>query len=389
MKVLYVEWTSYGNDDLKKAMVAEGHELVPFPLAVNSSTFEKLIDDPEVEEDLRLVLRQAVPDVVYSTDFFPVISKVCQKEGIRYISWSYDAPDMLFYSALIANPCNTIYTFDKAECRKYREMGFSHIHYLPLAVDTERLDKLDAELDGDGPSAYAISFVGSLYLAKTNYFNKIEALLPEHTRGYLKALIAVQLKIKGYDLVGELLPAIVGELEKVCPIIVQPGLIVTSEAFYEHVIIVPEITAIERIDLLETIAQHHELDLFTHGEGLSLSNVRIHGSLDYYKEMPLVFKKSKINLNITTRSIVSGTPLRAFDIMGAGGFLLSDHQADMMDHFIPDEDFVCYKDKKDLLRKIDYYLAHEEERKAIARNGYDKVVKGHTYRHRVREMLTL
>ena len=91
-------------------------------------------------------------------------------------------------------------------------------------------------------------------------------------------------------------------------------------------------------------------------------------------------------MNITLRSIESGIPLRAFEIMGAGGFLLSNYQADFLDYFVPDEDFVYYEDQKDLMRKIDYYLYHEKERQAIAKNGHDKMASGHTYRHRIREI---
>ena len=145
----------------------------------------------------------------------------------------------------------------------------------------------------------------------------------------------------------------------------------------------------ERIDLLEACAQHRPLDLFTRTKELAMPNIRNHGEVEYYKEMPLVFKQSRINLNISLRGIKSGIPLRAYDIMGAGGFLLSNFQADFLEYFIPGEDFVYYESKEDLLKKVDYYLAHEEERKAIARNGYDRVSAGHTYRHRVREMLDL
>ena len=49
--------------------------------------------------------------------------------------------------------------------------------------------------------------------------------------------------------------------------------------------------------------------------------------------MPLVFQNSKINLNITLRSIKNGIPLRAIDIMGAGGFLLTNYQNDFGLHF--------------------------------------------------------
>ena len=104
--------------------------------------------------------------------------------------------------------------------------------------------------------------------------------------------------------------------------------------------------------------------------------------------MPLVFKQSRINLNISLRSIKSGIPLRAFDIMGSGGFLLSNYQEDFLENFTPGVDFEYYESEEDLLRKIDYYLTHEEERIAIAKNGHDKVAAAHTYRDRVREMLS-
>lgn len=86
------------------------------------------------------------------------------------------------------------------------------------------------------------------------------------------------------------------------------------------------------------------------------------------------------------RGIKSGIPLRAFDIMGAGGFLISNYQPELLDYFVPGKDFVCYESKRDLLEKVEYYLSHDEERKAIARNGHEKVAARHTYRHRIREM---
>ena len=38
-----------------------------------------------------------------------------------------------------------------------------------------------------------------------------------------------------------------------------------------------------------------------------------------------MFANSKVNLNITLRNIKTGIPLRALDIMGAGGFLLTNY----------------------------------------------------------------
>ena len=102
--------------------------------------------------------------------------------------------------------------------------------------------------------------------------------------------------------------------------------------------------------------------------------------------MPYVFKNSAINLNISLRSIRSGIPLRCFDIMGCGGFLLSNYQGDFYEHFVPGEDLVLFESQEDFLNKCDYYLKHDNERRQIAANGYGKVKEFHTYEVRLKEI---
>ena len=246
---------------------------------------------------------------------------------------------------------------------------------------------MDQDLPPGDPFAYDVSFVGSFYLEKGSFFERVETSLPDYSRGYLKALIAVQLKIQGYDMVEKMLPPILDDLYKAYPVKPLPEGRQPEGFFYEHHVIKPWITTVERMDLLEAIAAKHTVDLFSHTEDFSIPGLKNHGPVDYIREMPLAFKQSRINLNITMRSIKSGIPLRAFDIMGAGGFLLSNYQAGFLDYFVPGEDFVYYESKEDLLAKVDYYLSHDEERMAIARHGHGKVAAGHTYRHRVRQML--
>ena len=142
----------------------------------------------------------------------------------------------------------------------------------------------------------------------------------------------------------------------------------------------------ERTDLLTLIAAQYGLDLYTPEETLTLPGCVNHGKVDYYDMAPFVFKHAKINLNITLRSIKSGIPLRAFDILGAGGFLLTNYQSDFMDCYVPGEDFIFYESKEDMLAKIDYYLCHEDERIAIAKNGFERTSSHHTYKHRIEEI---
>ena len=96
-----------------------------------------------------------------------------------------------------------------------------------------------------------------------------------------------------------------------------------------------------------------------------------------------------LSSSATLRSIRTGIPLRIFEIMGSGGFLLTNYQEDMLDCFEPGVDFAYYDSYEDLLEKTEYYLSHEEERKQIARNGYEKVKKYHTYKHRLDTMINI
>ena len=75
------------------------------------------------------------------------------------------------------------------------------------------------------------------------------------------------------------------------------------------------------------------------------------------------------------------------DIMGCGGFLLTNYQQDFLDYFEPGVDFVYYSSRKELSDLTDYYLQHDEERMEIARNGYHKMKSEHTYRNRVETLL--
>lgn len=378
MKILFIEWASFGNADIKDAFHKEGHQVICFPFSNKDAR-----RDLEIEAALTEKLRETVPDAVFSFNYFPLVSNVCKREGLPYLSWIYDSPYVMLYSYTAINPCNTIYVFDKALCREFQNAGIRTVHYLPLAANTERLDAM-----GDPTLAYDISFVGSLYTESHNFFDRMESL-SDYAKGYLEGLMNAQMKIQGYNFIRESLSPIMEELYQALPMDPNPDGVETREYLYAQYVINRKITGLERLRLLTAITGRHPLDLFTLDSSFTLPNLRNHGTADYYTQMPLVFKQSRINLNISLRSIETGIPLRAFDILGSGGFLLSNYQEDFLEYFTPGEDFVCYESEADLLQKLDYYLTHEDERQAIAKNGHAKVAASHTYCDRVRQMLDL
>jgi len=80
---------------------------------------------------------------------------------------------------------------------------------------------------------------------------------------------------------------------------------------------------------------------------------------------------------------------RVYEVLACGAFLMVDAQRDVLTLFKDREELVVFRDIDELRRLLQYYLKRPEERKKIAENGRKTVLNGHTYRHRVEEILRI
>ena len=386
MKILFLEWKSFGNEDMIQAFQNLGHTVVTLPFSN-----KEVRDNEAVENELASRIRKSSPDLVFSFNYFPIVSLACKKADMRYVAWVYDSPYVMLYSYTIIYPKNYVFVFDKELYLEFHRAGISTIHYLPLAANTRRLSAMsDFSSLENSPwkNEKDIAFIGSLYTEKHQFFQRLEGITP-YTRGYLNGIMDAQKQVFGCNFIQELLtPEILEDLQRVLPMAPDPTGVESVEYLYAQYVINRQITSGERLELLAEISSRFGLDLYTPDASFQLPGCCNHGPVDYYDMAPYVFKRARINLNITLRSIKSGIPLRAFDILGAGGFLLTNYQSDFLDFFTPDEDFVYYESKEDLLQKIQYYLNHEDLRAAIAENGFQKVKASHTYEKRVEEIFS-
>lgn len=374
MRILYIDWPCFGKVDVQFTLEQAGHEFVPF--------FHEGYQDrnnPEFDKVFREFVGDTQYDCCFSFNYFHIVSNNCKDLGIKYIAALYDSPYVMLYSYSLINPTNYVFMFDKQEYLKLKNEGINTVYYSPLPVNSTIIDFLmEKPFDRNKLSA-EVSFVGSLYNEDHNFFDRL-ANANDYTKGYLDAIMEAQLKVQGYNFIEEVLtPDIIAELQRVSPYRSTPSGTETPEYIYSNYFIDRKLTSIERQRLLSAVAKHCQLKLYTINRDAVIPNAVNMGAVDYYSEMPYVFANSKINLNITLRSIQSGIPLRAMDIMGAGGFLLTNFQADFLDYFIPDEDFVYYESEEDLIDKVNYYLSHEKERLEIAHNGHEKVKANHSF----------
>lgn len=334
-------------------------------------------------------------DYIFSINFFPYISEFCEKLNLTYVCWSVDSPVLELYSESIRNSCNRVFLFDEAQYQEIVPYNPEHIFYLPLATNVGRWDRELSSLTAKDEQEYAsdISFVGSLYHEKSPLsLLKKELPLPEYFQGYVKGIAEAQMSVYGYNLLQDVVtPQLIAVIKQGFPDFYKTERCVKDlepyvTANYYLGMLVSEM---ERVRVLNALAVEHQVTVYTRSDTSLLRNVNCKPGITTHVQMPRVFHLSKINLNITMKGIQTGLPLRIWDVLGCGGFLLTNYQAEIPAYLEIGKDLECYESIEDCLAKAKYYLQHDDLRREIAANGYRKVKAMHTYEHRVLEMLSV
>lgn len=383
-KVLFVDWDSYGKEDLAAALSDLG-----FTVERIKPVMGDYLHDPEFAREFRKAIDTHRPDYVFTSNFYPVISGVLRRQNIPYISWIYDSPLITLFSSAVNYPCNYIFIFDYELYKKLKDRGAKTVYYMPMAVYGKRVKGMEDKKAGK--FSCDISFVGSLYDNKNNLFDRmVSAGLNEETKGYLLGIMEAQSRIYGRFFLEELIDGkVLYDMEAAMKYVRPHGVDIDTAYVYANYFLGHKTTTIERRRLLKSLSESFNMKIYTTCDTKDMPRLINMGPVDYYKEMPLVFRESRINLNITLRSIHTGMPLRAVDIMGWGGFLLSNYQEDFERHFTAGEDYVPFFSQEDMLEKCEYFLGHEKERAEIAGNGQRKVLEGLTMEKCLMEMFQI
>ena len=401
MNVLFYRYNSIYEPDMIVALKRAGLNVIELDREIK----DKHISD---QERIRLVsnaIEKHEPVFVYGVNYYPAISEVCRIYNVIYISQTVDSPVFTLFDRSISNSTNRILLFDRAQYDLFSVSNKKGIIHMPLASAVDRFDKVISSIDDCDRRKFSgnIAFVGSTYREKDPYL-KLTGL-SEYTRGYVEALIEASLKIYGYYPVKDALEdKVISDIKNAAgsdfPHI--EGAVMDIDAYaVSHRYIGSHLAVVERERTLKLLSEYFNVHLYTRSDTSAFpsackdsdpaygTGLYIHPGINTITEMPKVFNLSKINLNMTMRPIEKGLPLRCFDILGCGGFLMTNYQEELNDMFVIGQDLEAYSSLDELIDKCAYYLSHEDERAAIARNGYERVKAYHTHFHRLRDTLPL
>lgn len=107
------------------------------------------------------------------------------------------------------------------------------------------------------------------------------------------------------------------------------------------------------------------------------------------EEMIKLYSRSRINLGFSScgdthmeGERILQVRLRDFEVPMSGGFYMVEYMEELEEFFNIGQEIVCYSGPEDLAEKIKYYLAHDDEREAIRRAGYERCQRDHTWQKR-------
>lgn len=384
-KIIFCRWNSICERGITRAFEKLGYDMVCLDKRFTSVDYDK----DYLLELSKLIILHRDADLVFSINFIPIIARVCNNLNIKYYSWIVDSPCFQLYSDTLTMDTNRVFIFDYSLYEKFVNVNPNCIFHFPLGADVDFYDGVS--LNNADYKSYGcdVSFVGSLYSEKCPY-NGVQKDLPEYMRGYCEGLIRAQMNVYGYNFLEDVVSASFAEKFKeyakwnsLGPDYTEDVIGIVADTYLGQ-----KCTELERIETFNSIADKYSMDLWTLSDTTPLKKVNVRGGADTETMMPKIIKCSKINLNLTSKPIKTGLPLRIFDIMGCGGFLISNYQAEIPGIFVPDEDIVVYEDINDLIYKIGYYLEHDDQRRIIADNGYRKVRERYSYEARLSEMMT-
>ncbi len=377
VRILYIQTNEISLLDIPRVLDEMGYAVYRAAFGISVQQY-----DDKVYRQIVTSIDKFKIHCVITYDFVETVAQACMETGIPYIAWVYDAPQKELYTHYALYPCNYIVAFDKMQVQRLKDIGINHVIHMPLAVHEEKIDMVtNVGEKAKDMSQNEIAFIGQLYKME----NEKELLnrMDEKTRQQLQFNIDTCYMKWNKDahlhgVLSEGCVAFFSEVDGHC--IGERYPYMSEQFYYEAAFLSRAIANRERVHILNKLAEQYDVSFYTYDKNVSQLSERVKVKPGMpYDVLSHVYRKTKINLNITLHCIETGVPQRVFDIMAAGGFVLTNYQEELEELFVPGEEIAIYHNEQELEELVAYYLTHDEEREKIARKGQEKVLREYNY----------
>lgn len=119
-----------------------------------------------------------------------------------------------------------------------------------------------------------------------------------------------------------------------------------------------------------------------YGPGWENGTLDVTQNNEFYNSCKIVLGTA----NIGYSSKLMNPKLRDFEVPLSGALYITNYTQELSELFKEDDEIVFYRSKRELVRKIKYYLSNDVQRNEVAINGYQQAIANHTYKVRLSEV---
>lgn len=297
---------------------------------------------------------------------------------IHKVLWFLDSPKRVETTKEEIEAVDAVFSFDASYLPYLKELGGKDGYYLPTAAGIQPLPENMPDKPRQPRNGPDVGFLGSL--AASRYQNVREFWLgrdPEFVR-ILDEIVEAYLAARSVSLEDRFNQS--------------PG---RERLPYQGFIVLYLEERATYLHRLRTLQQVKNFGLKTYGApewgnsewAQDLVSCYVGYAPQYEEELPGVYYHTKVNINAFHVQCENSTNPRVYDVLAAGGFLLTEYRPAIADEFENGKHLVWYHTLDELKEKTQYYLEHEGKREAIALEGQKFVLENATYKARVKIIL--
>jgi hypothetical protein len=92
---------------------------------------------------------------------------------------------------------------------------------------------------------------------------------------------------------------------------------------------------------------------------------KLRGALPYDESLAHAFRRTRVSIDASSGPFINGFSFRLLSCFAAGGFVLTNREADIFRPFGPLADEICYQSANEFGAKLEHFLAHYRKRHEV------------------------
>lgn len=375
-KILLFYGDFFCEEELRRALQKKD-SLVLFP-------YKKIISLPEYESTLLKLVETENISAIFSVNFcgfdgMGVVHELAKRKGIPIIVWFVDDPrPIIIPQQKFLGDHIIACTWEKSFIQELKNLNFLSTHHVPLAADESLYRENKPSNNPKIPLAFVGSSMGESFLrkVKSNFLwqENLQFIADKYAVDILKNPIQITQK----------------ESLKYLLDLSNSSKLNDKNMTWFHSYCIHTASSIKRKEIIKAL-QLLNIEVFGDPQGwhdMIGPNLITHPDVDYRTGISSVYNAIDININITSCQMPTAINQRVFDIPLSKSFVINDKQDDLFTLFSTDE-IVWYESIEDLKDKIDFFKKHPTERENLIQKACERILKEHTYQHRLEKFLSI